>query len=405
MKLNILIGLIIVLLIVVLLLIFIKSSKSKNENFKETPFQIQQLPIIDTIEIRNKKNSVQLLEVEVLNKEGNNIASLGIPTQSSTMEGGIDLYKPEFAIDKLFNVERTKNGHLVGVSSTAEKDVNIWSLNFQEPIEIKQIKISYFNNPDNMDVIKKMNDVRLALYKDNILIDERKLITDYKVFRNKKEGYWMVDYSIPEKEKKVVSNIIPIVSSYELEKQFKSDIYLPKLVEANVGAATRGGYYTSPSPETGSFSTLPIPENIIYIQYVRIERLNLDPNNENSIIHLGEVQVFDNSDPPKIISNGKNATQSSNLNADTPADLAVNGITYSTLIARDLAHTNKEANPWWEVDLGQHYQVTKIIVWNRQDCCPERMIGAYIKLLDRNRVLKRTIGPIQNASSKYEFIV
>jgi len=56
MKLNTLIGLIIVLLIVVLLLIFI-SSKSKNENFKETPFQIQQLPIIDTIEIRNKKKS------------------------------------------------------------------------------------------------------------------------------------------------------------------------------------------------------------------------------------------------------------------------------------------------------------------------------------------------------------
>jgi len=66
-----------------------------------------------------------LLEVEVLNKEGNNMASLGIPTHSSTTEGGIDLYKPEFAIDKLFNVERTKNGHLVGVSSTAEKDVNI----------------------------------------------------------------------------------------------------------------------------------------------------------------------------------------------------------------------------------------------------------------------------------------
>lgn len=33
------------------------------------------------------------------------------------------------------------------------------------------------------------------------------------------------------------------------------------------------------------------------------------------------------------------------------------------------AHTNTEANPWWEVDLGAVYFVKEIQVWNRSSCC------------------------------------
>jgi hypothetical protein len=30
-------------------------------------------------------------------------------------------------------------------------------------------------------------------------------------------------------------------------------------------------------------------------------------------------------------------------------------------------------NPWWQVDLGANYNVNKIQIWNRTDCCSERL--------------------------------
>ncbi|MGB0386237.1 MAG: PA14 domain-containing protein [Ardenticatenaceae bacterium] len=38
-----------------------------------------------------------------------------------------------------------------------------------------------------------------------------------------------------------------------------------------------------------------------------------------------------------------------------------------------LASTNWEANPWWEVDLGSVQQIDQIVLWNRTDCCSERL--------------------------------
>ena len=44
-----------------------------------------------------------------------------------------------------------------------------------------------------------------------------------------------------------------------------------------------------------------------------------------------------------------------------------------------LPHTNPDANAYMQLDLGQDTIVSKIVVWNRTDCCGSRTIGLKLK--------------------------
>ncbi|XP_073399339.1 fucolectin-like [Dendrobates tinctorius] len=43
-------------------------------------------------------------------------------------------------------------------------------------------------------------------------------------------------------------------------------------------------------------------------------------------------------------------------------------------------HTNLEKDPWWKLDLNQIHKISTIILTNRMDCCPERLMGAEIRI-------------------------
>lgn len=49
-----------------------------------------------------------------------------------------------------------------------------------------------------------------------------------------------------------------------------------------------------------------------------------------------------------------------------------------------VAHTasSSESQPWWEVDLGDVYTITEVVVWNRTDCCANRMTNFWIHVSD-----------------------
>ena len=79
----------------------------------------------------------------------------------------------------------------------------------------------------------------------------------------------------------------------------------------------------------------------------------------------------------------KKAKQSSRYK-DAYATKAVDGITNGNLSARSLAHTRKERNPWWEVDLGTRYNIMKIEIWNRTDCCAERLDRLSISISNKS---------------------
>ncbi|KAL0961809.1 hypothetical protein UPYG_G00331970 [Umbra pygmaea] len=52
--------------------------------------------------------------------------------------------------------------------------------------------------------------------------------------------------------------------------------------------------------------------------------------------------------------------------------------------------TEEETNPWWRVDLRNVYRVRSVSITNREDCCPERLDGAEIRIgnsLENNGVM------------------
>jgi hypothetical protein len=77
----------------------------------------------------------------------------------------------------------------------------------------------------------------------------------------------------------------------------------------------------------------------------------------------------------------KTATQSSTGYGGV-ASRAVDGNTNGNFNNNSVAHTNNEAQPWWQVDLGAVGNLTTIEVYNRTDCCSDRTKDFYVFVSD-----------------------
>ncbi len=81
----------------------------------------------------------------------------------------------------------------------------------------------------------------------------------------------------------------------------------------------------------------------------------------------------------------KPATQSSTLGGygpSTAASSAVDGNTDGNFSHGSVTHTNNNANAWWQVDLGYSAAVSSIVVWNRTDCCGDRLSDYWVFVSD-----------------------
>lgn len=63
---------------------------------------------------------------------------------------------------------------------------------------------------------------------------------------------------------------------------------------------------------------------------------------------------------------------------------AVDGNTDGNWSNGSVTHTPQETQPWWEVDLGSNYDLQQIRIWNRTDCCTERLDYVNVCLRDEN---------------------
>lgn len=121
-------------------------------------------------------------------------------------------------------------------------------------------------------------------------------------------------------------------------------------------------------------------------RYVRI-----DLPGKKRTLSLAEVQVFSNG--KNVAAQGK-ATQSSTKYKSVPAR-AIDGNTNGNHDkAKSTTHTQKEDNPWWQVDLKAVYSIDRIVVWNRTDGkLKSRLNGARVSILDAERqsVWEKTI--------------
>ncbi|XVV00598.1 glycosyl hydrolase family 95 catalytic domain-containing protein [Actinosynnema sp. CA-248983] len=75
------------------------------------------------------------------------------------------------------------------------------------------------------------------------------------------------------------------------------------------------------------------------------------------------------------------ASQSSTYRTGAVAGRAVDGNTNGDFWAGSVTHTSDQpldANPWWEVDLGASHDVSTVKLFNRTDCCSDRLRQFYV---------------------------
>jgi hypothetical protein len=78
------------------------------------------------------------------------------------------------------------------------------------------------------------------------------------------------------------------------------------------------------------------------------------------------------------------ATMSSYFYETNPY-MALDGNVSATEAWPNSACSSSSAGGWWEVDLGKLVNVKKIVIYNRPDCCQDRLNGTMVSLIDRNQ--------------------
>ena len=113
-------------------------------------------------------------------------------------------------------------------------------------------------------------------------------------------------------------------------------------------------------------------------RYIRVQLSGANP------LQLAEVQVFGalRSDIDNLAVGGT-ATQSSTFQQNNAfnAGQAIDGSTASG--TTDITHTNNDTNAWWELDLGRIVNIDSVVVWNRTNCCSDRLSDFHVLVSDQ----------------------
>ncbi|MEO1262001.1 MAG: RICIN domain-containing protein [Bacteroidota bacterium] len=122
---------------------------------------------------------------------------------------------------------------------------------------------------------------------------------------------------------------------------------------------------------------------------------DIDLELRNSTMQTGQQWKFTKVDcspavvatgPLMEVAKGKTARQSSTkYDARGAASNAIDGNKNGNWAwsNNSITHTNDEKDPWWEVDLGGVYDISKIEIWNRRDCCWDRLKNFHIMVSER----------------------
>jgi hypothetical protein len=121
----------------------------------------------------------------------------------------------------------------------------------------------------------------------------------------------------------------------------------------------------------------------------------------SATLSLGEVRVTGSfSVPPSNLATGKAATQSS-THAGASADLAIDGDPNPEFKFGTITHTTLEANPWWQVDLGSSAAISSIVIYNRLDCCSERLSDYWVFVSDTPFTTTDTAASLQSRAGTF----
>ncbi|XP_033097895.1 deleted in malignant brain tumors 1 protein-like [Anneissia japonica] len=97
--------------------------------------------------------------------------------------------------------------------------------------------------------------------------------------------------------------------------------------------------------------------------------------NVNNYLTLCEVEVFDT----LLISNNGVATQSS-IGWGGAAQRAIDNMLTGKYSRNSCTHTQNEPNSWWMVDLQETFDINYVRIYNRVDCCQDRLLDAIVRV-------------------------
>ncbi|HEX8500465.1 MAG TPA: S8 family serine peptidase [Pyrinomonadaceae bacterium] len=86
-------------------------------------------------------------------------------------------------------------------------------------------------------------------------------------------------------------------------------------------------------------------------------------------------------DPPNLAL-GRPTSQSSEA-AGGASGRAVDGNTDGNWYVASTTHTDYQPQPWWQVDLGSVQSIGSVRLWNRTDCCADRLSNFYVLVSDQ----------------------
>lgn len=128
-------------------------------------------------------------------------------------------------------------------------------------------------------------------------------------------------------------------------------------------------------------------------QYVLVQLPGVDRS-----LAIAELQVFSGD---RNISPSGVASQSSTY-TKAIANRAIDGNSSGDYFLHSISSTNTERNPWWQLDLGRERSISKIILFNRIDCCRERLSPAVIFVLNRDKQIVWR-GEVTDLQDSYTF--
>lgn len=99
----------------------------------------------------------------------------------------------------------------------------------------------------------------------------------------------------------------------------------------------------------------------------------------NYALSLAEVQVFNQSGVNIAL---KGTAVQSSVSNEGYAPRAIDDNTNGTFSNGSVTHTEKDGTPWWKLDLKEPSEISHIIVWNRNDCCEDRLNGCVLLVYD-----------------------
>ena len=97
-----------------------------------------------------------------------------------------------------------------------------------------------------------------------------------------------------------------------------------------------------------------------------------------AITVVTEEPVVEGCTSPQNLSLNKPSSHSSSYGNSSASHANDGNTSGSSAWSADLQHTQRETNPWWEVDLGQESDLQEVLIYNRSDCCQDRLKDFYV---------------------------